>query len=46
MDGDGGMIVQASSGKRVRLQQVDYRAPEAESGEAVSDTGSDASAPA
>lgn len=28
MDGDSGMIVQASSGKRVRLQQVEYRAAE------------------
>ena len=46
MDGDGGMIVQASSGKRVRLQQVDYRAPDAEDSTADSDTGSEASAPA
>ena len=38
MDGDSGMIVQASSGKRVRLQQVEYRAAE--------DPAAEASAPA
>ena len=38
MDGDSGMIVQASSGKRVRLQQVEYRAAE--------DAATEASAPA
>ena len=38
MDGDGGMIVQASSGKRVRLQQVDYRAPDSEDAEDEADT--------
>mgnify|MGYP002628148320 CR=1 FL=1 len=35
MDGDSGMIVQASSGKRVRLQQVEYRAPEDGAAEAT-----------
>ena len=28
MDGDGGMIVQSGSGRRVRLQQTEYRAPQ------------------
>ena len=41
MDGDGGMIIKASSGKRVRLQQVDYEAPEsAPSGQDAGDAGS------